>query len=1112
MANTDVFARLAGFVAEIGQEVTVLVTDPDARRDLLARAGVLSPPAGPPADPAAAQRFAALVGRANANGALGLELLADLAVAMTDLVSLVQQATNGDSENAAWNVVATCFDIVAVDRLRASNPALVALLKATHLLSDDRLLFADLFRARDHWGSFLLGTAADEGEAADNWSLILAAAFAVVGAFIPQEDDQGEPWRTDMLFGWDPDPGSPAPRAERVLQRMATMRFAHRHQVGEALVEENFGFSAAVVPPSDGGWGLFLALNVGGGLKFPIGQHLELALEAKSPDAVDAFFGDPPFVTSGVNHTTAKALVRRKQETADHWTIGPDDGTHLEIGTFSVGFELADPVRFLLSIGGGALVIPKSEFGFMGSLMPAAGVSFNFETELMIDTRGHVSFAGGAGMTVTLPVNRSLAILRVRSLTLAVLLEGSNDSARVSIATTVGFGLDFGAAFKINVDNIGARLDWTLPSSPPPAGSTVPIVHGNLGPAGDLGLSFVPPRGIGVLINAGPIKGGGFFYFDPAHRTYAGVLEASLSLCGTGLQIKAAGLLRETDEGWDFVLILSAQFTPAIEIFLGLTLNGVGGMLGINVTVAIDKLRASLHDGGINRLLFPDDPVANAPAIIATMISVFPHAQGGVVAGPMLQLGWGRPTSFVTLSVAVVVVTHAPALLLILGRLRVAAPDPRLPVVNLQVDFFGVINFEEPSFSFEASLVDSRLAMYPVTGDLVVRAGPRGFLLSAGGFHPQFTPPADMPTLRRIAVDISANPVTRIHAEAYLAVTSNTFQVGMRAGLDIDAGVASIRGELHFDALVQWEPHFYFSFELGILLELRVGGHSIAGVTVDLLLEGPGPWHARGRASLHLLFFTVHARFEVTWGEADAVSEAPRVDASLRVAQALGVASAWTSVAPDGDAWVTFRETDRPDLGVHPYGRLSVRQQAVPIGVPITRIGQSRVVGDQITVTLTPTAGSPSPSSTMGLFAPTQFSDLTDDQRLSRPSFERYQDGMIFGASQTIYSAECVSSATYETVYIPDPAPRKFALLHADLFLHALEFGSVARSGLHFAALNNGPEQRVRLADETFQVVIADRLVSAGAGTFTSMAAATAAADLLTDRRLLVVSAHEAVT
>lgn len=1124
--DTDVFAEVVAFLAELGHEIVILLTDPNARADLLARAGKLAPPTPPnvlpAADPGLAQTLASLRERASADGPIALELLRDLGNAMVDLVALVQELAGENSAEAAWNLIATWLDMIAIDRLCKTNLELVALMKATHLLSDDRLLIPDLIRARAEWGSFLLGNPKDDGAAADNVSLILGAAFAVLGKWIPQEDDKGNPWRTDMLFGWDANPNSLAPRAERALQRMATMRFTNRSSVDGALVEGHAGFSTVVVPPADGGWGLFLALDVGPGLSFPIGKNLELAFEIDSPAALDVFFGDPPFLTTGLEHSNAKVMLRRKRAVADHWTIGSDEGTHLEIGTFQIGFELAEPMRFRLGIGDGALVIPKSAFGFMGALMPDAGVKFTFDLDMMVDTKRKFTIAGGAGMTVTLPVNRSLLFLRVRTITVAFALEGDDGGggAKATLAATAAFGLDFGGVFKVEVDNIGAKLAWTLPSSPQPPGSTVPIVHGNLGPAGDIGIDFVPPRGIGVLIDAGPVKGGGFFYFDPAHRTYAGVIEASLALCGKGIQIKAAGLLRETDDGWDFVLILSAQFDPAIEVFLGLTLNGVGGMLGINVAVSVDKLKTALHDGGLGRLLFPNDPIANAPAIIATMVSVFPHRQGGIVAGPMLQLGWGRPKSFVTLSVAVVLVMPQPALLIILGRLRVAVPDPALPLVNIKADFLGVIDFQEPSFSFDASIIDSTIGIYPLTGDMAMRAGPQGFMLTVGGFNSRFTPPADMGKMRRIAIDISPNLITKIHAEAYLAITSNTFQVGLHAELDIDAGVASVRGWVDFDALLQWEPRFYFSIHMDIGLELRVGGRSIAGVLVDLLLEGPGPWHAKGSASLHILFFTVHAGFEVSWGESDNATQPPLIDASARVSDALTADGAWTSIAPDGDSWVTFRAVAREEIGVHPYGRLSVRQQAVPIGIPITRVGQSHVLGDQVTVSLAPINGAPASVATNGQFASSQFMDLSDDQKISRPSFESYQDGIVFGSVATSTSADVPTAAAFETVFIPEQSPRlRSFLLNAELFAHALELGSVARSGLHFATLNDGPDQRVTLADASYRVVAGDTLAAATPQAYPSSAAAYAASEATranatsaAGRRVLVVGAHELVS
>ena len=299
-------------------------------------------------------------------------------------------------------------------------------------------------------------------------------------------------------------------------------------------------------------------------------------------------------------------------------------------------------------------------------------------------------------MTVTVPVNRSISVPDRRSVTVALAIEDGPKGAGASLAATVAFNVSFGAAFRIVVDQIGAKLVWTLPSSPAD-GSGTPVVRGNLGPAGDLALDFVPPKGIGVSIDIGPVKGGGFLFFDPPHRTYGGVLEASLALCSKGIQIKAAGVLRETDDGWSFVVIVSAQFEPGIEIFLGLTLDGVGGMVGINVSVDVGKLQSGLHDGAVGQLLFPDDPVANAPAIIDTMVAVFPPRPGGWVAGPMLQLGWGRPNSYVKLSVAVVLAFPSPALLAILGRFRLVVPDEDLAIVDIKADFLGVISFDEPS-------------------------------------------------------------------------------------------------------------------------------------------------------------------------------------------------------------------------------------------------------------------------------------------------------------------------------------------------------------------------------------------------------------------------------
>jgi hypothetical protein len=1105
----DLLARVVDVIADVGGEVATALGDAEGRLALMGQAGRQAPTTPPPSSGQAESAFQALQAKAHAGeeggGADTLELLAELTAAMAVLVSLVEEAADVQSDDDKWNLVATFLDAVALGRLRLQNPKVVALLGALHLVSEDRLLAADLIRAGAKWGNFLLGHPEGDAATADNIAVAYGGALVFLGLAVPFEDDKGKRWVPDMLIGWDPEPTPPHPQATHALQRMATLSLVHR----DGDLEEHAGVSAVVVPPPDGGWGVFIAFDVGAGLKFPVGEHLELLFEADAPDAFEVFTGwenVPAFTNVAATGAQAKISLRRKAEVADHWAIGDEEKLHLEVGTFLFGVELGAPSRLRLAIGDGALVVPQDEFGFLKSVVPSAGVKFTFDVDLQVDDRGRLTFAGGAGMTVTVPVNRSVSVLTVRAVTVALKFEDTSKGEAASLGTAVAFTVAFGSAFRVVVDQLGAKLVWVLPSSTD--GSGGPPAHGNLGTYGDLGLEFVAPRGIGVSFDIGPVKGGGFLFFDAPHRTYSGVLEASLTLCDKGLQVKAAGLLRETDEGWSFIVILSAQIKPSTEIPpLGLRLEGVGGIVGVNVSIDVAKLQSGLRDGAIGRLLFPDDPVANAPAILATMAAVFPPRAGGWVAGPTLLIGWGRPNSYVRLSAAVVLAFPSPALLAILGRVRVVV-DERVQIVDLKADFLGLISFQEPSVSFDASLVDSKLATFPLTGDMALRANAQGFIFSVGGFNPHFTPQQSVPKLRRLALDISANRVAKIRAEAYLAVTSNTFQVGLHASLDIDAYVASIHGWLDFDALVQWEPKFHFSIHVAIGLELRVGGLTLMGVSVDLLLDGPDPWHAKGTASIDFFFFSIDVSFEVTWGEVAPGDVPPEVDAPMQVASALAQDGAWASIPPNGDALVSFRTVARKEVGVHPYGQLSVRQQAVPIGIPVTRIGRSHVRGGSATVTLTPIAGTPESQATNGKFAIAQFQDLSDSEKLSRPSFEAFQDGLAFGATGVALSTEQTSSPTYETVFIPE-LKRRTDTVDARLMVHGLAVGAIARSGLYTAKLNDGPDQRVRLGEPSYRVASAESLATSAVvqQTFASATAAHAAAAELD--QVVVVEAHE---
>ena len=121
---------------------------------------------------------------------------------------------------------------------------------------------------------------------------------------------------------------------------------------------------------------------------------------------------------------------------------------------------------------------------------------------------------------------------------------------------------------------------------------------------------------------------------------FGGALELKLG----PVDVKAFGILSlGGDTGCSLIVVMSVEFEPPIELGLLVTLTGVGGIIGVQRALDTDALAAGLHSHAIDNLLFPADPVAAAPAIVATLASVFPPRRGAIVLGPMLKLGWGRP-------------------------------------------------------------------------------------------------------------------------------------------------------------------------------------------------------------------------------------------------------------------------------------------------------------------------------------------------------------------------------------------------------------------------------------------------------------------------------------
>ena len=88
-----------------------------------------------------------------------------------------------------------------------------------------------------------------------------------------------------------------------------------------------------------------------------------------------------------------------------------------------------------------------------------------------------------------------------------------------------------------------------------------------------------------------------------------------------------------------------------------------------------------------------------------------------------------------------------PLKILLIGEIAGDAPTEK-PQLVLHISFDGGIDFGAKTAFFDATLHDSNIAGYPITGGLAFRYGwgdNAVFARALGGFNPQFQPPASSP-------------------------------------------------------------------------------------------------------------------------------------------------------------------------------------------------------------------------------------------------------------------------------------------------------------------------------------------------------------------------------
>lgn len=721
------------------------------------------------------------------------------------------------------------------------------------------------------------------------------------------------------------------------------------------------------------------------------------------------------------------------------WRFGDVDGTRLEVDNLALEAALglgdaAQTLSLSAQASKAALVIaPGAADGFMASLVPPEGLRANFDLGLAWASGRGFSLSGSTGLDATFPMSLGVGGVRLSALHLRVA------AADAGLATEVSATLD-AAIGPVQATVQGLGLHAGLKTAP---------AEGNLGIA-DLSLGLKLPDGVGISLDTrGVLTGGGYLHHDAVTGTYGGAMQLSLR---DQLTLSAYGLIATrlpgSGAGYSLLVFVTAEGFRPIPLGFGFMLQGLGGMLGVHRTFDVDVLRAGLRANTLPALLFPRDPVGNAPALMQALATAFPVQAGSYLLGLLARITWFTPT-LVQMDLALILQLGARTRLLALGRVSALLPTRDDDLIRLNLDAMGVLDFDAGSFEADAVLVDSRLARrFPITGSAALRAAwPGGgaqhssFVLAVGGLNPRYAPPAGFPALERVAIALTAGRNPRLVCDAYFALTANTVQFGARASLFAEALGFSIAGDLGFDALVTLlPPHFVVDFRAAVQLKRK--SRNLFKVTLDGTLEGPLPLRLAARARFEILWMSFSVRFDFTLAEADRARQLPAaVDLAGELARALADPSNWrTRRAPALPHGVALRGLPANGaLVLDPLGQLEVRQQVVPLNLKrdVDTWGGLPVAGER-QFHLAATLNGRDATALPDAFAPARYFAMSDDEKLAAPSFEMMDAGLLLGDDALSFDAAAVVAAPLD---------------YAPITLGALPAGGAPPSGFNATPL-----------------------------------------------------------
>jgi hypothetical protein len=689
--------------------------------------------------------------------------------------------------------------------------------------------------------------------------------------------------------------------------------------------------------------------------------------------------------------------AKHKRDTipADQQSLDTVSGSRFESGPMEFQFQLSNnEIKLFTSLKECRLIIdPSNGDGFISSIIPIEkNINFDLSCELGYNKSSEFYFKGDIGQEIRIALRESFGPLSFQDISIKWNLGNQEQNGLVAEIVT-SFTLSLGP-FDAAIEQIGFKLGVSFPESDPV----------------DLTLGFKPPTGIGLSLDASIVKGGGYLFFDSEKEQYGGALEIVIA---KKISVVAIALITtrfpDGSKGFSLLLLISVEFSPVIALGMGFFLSGIGGMIGINRTVNTDALREGVKQGSVDHILFPTDVVANIQRIITDLREFFPPQRDQFIIGLMAKITWGVPT-LLSVEFGIAIEFTNPVRLAILGVIKLVLPTEDAAILKIQVNFIGVIDFNEGYLMFDASLFGSKILTFTLEGDMALRifwGKEKEFLLSVGGFHPAYSPPAFLKvgSMTRLTLNIlSGNPSLTL--TTYFAITSNTVQFGAQIDFYFKISKFKVIGYFGFDVLFQFSPfHFIASIRAGV--EVKLGSRTLFSISLAFNLEGPTPWIANGTATFKILFIKIKVNFSKTWGERRE-DILPGILVLPKLIAALEQPRNWVGDLPSNKFLLTSMkklELMEGQVIMHGVGTLTIRQTILPLAMEISKFGN--FVPSDIRSAYISNLSIDSVASAFvevkDAFAPAEFKEMEDNDKLKAPSYKEEVSGVKITSTERLH-------------------------------------------------------------------------------------------------------------